>query len=385
MRGWDGTGCTLTDPLATLGPDDPALPRLLFVANPVLGWRTYSRRLIEVLGRRGDLRTVVLWHRPDRLSARVLRHHGGGRPLGIDTILTHRLWLGRGIRRAVRGLAPDLVHFAGHWPAGSIAAMPGAPGFTMALDATRQNTDAERATPAWTARELAREGALCRAARHLFPMSRWAAESLVADQGVAPERITVAPPAVDRAAFRPPEAHAGPPNVVFIGNDFARKGGARLCAWVEGPLAGACHLHIVSADPAARVRGRHITVHGAVPQAELFGRILPQMDLICLPTRLDMSPNVLAEAAAAGLPAVASRIGGIGELVIDGQTGLLAPAGDDDAFVAALRRLLDSADLRARMRAAAQAHAAAHLDAGRVFGAVADRLAALARGEGRER
>lgn len=362
----------------TLGPDDPSLPRLLFVANPMLGWRTYSKRLIAVLGQRSDLRSEVLWHAPDRLSRLFLRHHGGGRPLGIDNILAHRLWLGHSIRACVTQIAPDLVHFAGHWPAGAVATMSAPPAFCAALDTTRQGTDAERAQPVWRARELLREAALCRAAHHLFPMSRWAAESLITDQGVQPDKVTVAPPAVDLASFHPTQRHDGPPNIVFIGNDFARKGGPRLCNWVEGPLAGTCHLHIVSTDPAARVSGRHITVHGGMPQPQLFAQLLPLMDIFCLPTRLDMSPNVLAEAAAAGLPAVASRVGGIGELVIDGQTGFLAAADDDAAFIASLRCLVGSPELRAQMRAAALRHAAAFLDADRVYGAVSDHLAAIA-------
>ncbi len=373
----------MRDALQQIGADDPALAKILFVANPMLGWRTYSRRLIEVLERRRDLRSIVLWHAPDRASRLMLRHHGGGRPLGIDPILAHRFWLGRGIRAGVRQLRPDLVHFAGHWPAGAVAALPGAPAFTMALDTTRPAMDAHLAAqhmrPAWRSAELHREAALCRAARQLFPMSRWAADSLITDQGVPPDRVTVAPPAVDLSAFHPTQPHDGPPNIVFIGNDFARKGGARLCEWVEGPLAGTCHLHLVSTDKAARSGARHVTWHGAMDQRELFGRLLPQMDMICLPTRLDMSPNVLAEAAAAGLPAVSSRLGGIGELVIDGETGFLVPPDDDAGFITALRRLVASADLRARMRRAALDHARAHLDVTRVFGAVAEQLTDIAR------
>lgn len=368
----------MTDAASLLGRDDPTLPTILFVANPVLGWRTYSRRLITVLEQRRDLHSHVLWHAPDRLSRLLLRHHGGGRPLGMDTILAHQLWLGRTIRRDLRRVRPDLVHFAGHWPAGAIMSLPERAPFTLALDATRHGTDAEQPTPVWSARELTREAALCRAAAHLFPMSDWAACSLVADQGVDPARVSIAPPAVDLSLFRPPQAHDGLPNIIFIGNDFARKGGARLCAWVEGPLAGLCHLHIVSSDPAARVTGQHITAHGSVPQDRLFSEILPRMDILCLPSWLDMSPNVLAEAAAAGLPAVASRVGGIGELVRDGQTGFLAAADDDAGFIAALRQLLAAPELRAQMRAQALQHAATRLDARKVFGSVADRLAEIA-------
>ena len=47
------------------------------------------------------------------------------------------------------------------------------------------------------------------------------------------------------------------------------------------------------------------------------------MDLFVLPTTSDMSPFAISEAATAGLPIVSSAIGGIGELVRDGVTGIL--------------------------------------------------------------
>ncbi len=58
---------------------------------------------------------------------------------------------------------------------------------------------------------------------------------------------------------------------------------------------------------------------------------------------------VLLEAMAAARPVVATPVGGTPELVVDGETGLLVPAGDVDALADALRRLLDDPELAARM------------------------------------
>lgn len=71
---------------------------------------------------------------------------------------------------------------------------------------------------------------------------------------------------------------------------------------------------------------------------------------------------VFLEAAAAGIPVAATRHGGIGEAVVDEHTGLLSPEGDTAALAANLRRLLDSAELRATMGAAARARVEREFD-----------------------
>jgi glycosyltransferase involved in cell wall biosynthesis len=67
----------------------------------------------------------------------------------------------------------------------------------------------------------------------------------------------------------------------------------------------------------------------------------------------DPFPLVALEAAAAGKPTIASRIGGLQDSVVDGETGLLVPPGDRPALAAAMRRLIDAPALRKTMGAAA--------------------------------
>ena len=86
--------------------------------------------------------------------------------------------------------------------------------------------------------------------------------------------------------------------------------------------------------------------------AELLGAV----DVLVHPTEMDAFPTVLLEAGAASLPVLATRVGGIPEIVEDGQTGLLIDLPATAESVAdRLERLLEDPDLRARMGVAARA------------------------------
>jgi glycosyltransferase involved in cell wall biosynthesis len=69
---------------------------------------------------------------------------------------------------------------------------------------------------------------------------------------------------------------------------------------------------------------------------------------------LDACPTTVLEAMASGRPAVATTTGGIVDLIVDGENGLLVPPGDEDALAAAMARLLDDDDLRARLASGAR-------------------------------
>lgn len=356
-------------------------PKVLFVANGVLGWSTYARQFEAVATTRTDIDLTVLHRKPGRLTMQFARRHADGpiarhlRP--FDPISLYGGRLGRDIRAVVASVRPDVVHVAAHWPAGALAQLDTP--FTIALDATRAGIGRDLQLPGWTAKEMATEARLCRTAAHLFPMSDWVAGSLLDDYGVEPGKITVQPPSLifDTWPGRAEGANAVP-QVLFVGNDLSRKGAHRLADWVEGPLAGRCHLHVVSTDRSAPPSGPNITFHGRVPHARLLTEMMPKADIFCLPTRLDMSPFVLAEAAAAGLPVVASLLGGIPGLVENGQTGLLVPQDDDKGFVRALERLIADAGLRRRMSDMARSRAREQFDGTRNFNLLIEQLVEIA-------
>lgn len=80
-----------------------------------------------------------------------------------------------------------------------------------------------------------------------------------------------------------------------------------------------------------------------------ISRLLAASDVFVLPTLTEALPTVLAEAMAARLPIVASAVGGIPEMVADGQSGILVPAAQPEALSRACAALLDDADERRRM------------------------------------
>jgi glycosyltransferase involved in cell wall biosynthesis len=84
---------------------------------------------------------------------------------------------------------------------------------------------------------------------------------------------------------------------------------------------------------------------------------LRRMDVFAFPSRLEGSPNAILEAMATGLPIVATRIGGIVDLLEDGRTGLLVPPGDAEALAMALGRILRDASFRACLGSRARTRA----------------------------
>ena len=81
-------------------------------------------------------------------------------------------------------------------------------------------------------------------------------------------------------------------------------------------------------------------------------RLLPHVNVMVLPSHTEGLPVVLLEALAAGVPAVATAVGGVPEVIDDGVQGYLIPRGDVDVLVSRLRRLLGDEKLRRRMGAA---------------------------------
>jgi glycosyltransferase involved in cell wall biosynthesis len=96
---------------------------------------------------------------------------------------------------------------------------------------------------------------------------------------------------------------------------------------------------------------------GAIERQADMARWLAACDLFVSTTQFDNYPGIIQEAMACGVPVVASRVGGVPELVHDGVTGVLCDRRDTDGFAAAIQRLRTDAALRAAMGEAARSFA----------------------------
>ncbi|HEX6701855.1 MAG TPA: glycosyltransferase family 4 protein [Gaiellaceae bacterium] len=229
--------------------------------------------------------------------------------------------------RAVRDA--DLVH--AHWlPAGAVALSLGKP-FVVQV----WGTDVELARRApWLARPLLRK------ARRVLAASSWLAD---AARELGAPSVDVIPSGVDLPAHVAPPAE--PPEVLYAGRLSAEKGVLELVEAADGlPL-------VVAGD--GPLRDRVPSALGMVPHDELE-RLYERAAVVACPSRREGFGVVCAEAMAHGRPVVASAVGGLLDLVVDGETGLLVPPRDPPALRAALERLLGDAALRDRLGAAAR-------------------------------
>ncbi len=94
--------------------------------------------------------------------------------------------------------------------------------------------------------------------------------------------------------------------------------------------------------------------------------LLAQADLFLLPSEQESFGLAALEAMSCGIPVIATRVGGLPEVVVDGENGLLFPVGDVDAMAAGALALLEDDARWARIGGAARRHAVEWFDAARI-------------------
>ena len=169
-------------------------------------------------------------------------------------------------------------------------------------------------------------------------------------------------------------------DILFVGRLVRRKGLEYLLRAVPLCDQVPVHLHVVGdGDRAtewkaeARTLGLNgrVTFHGTVSNEELE-RQYANADVFVLPAIVDERGDteglgvVLVEALGFRTPVVASNVGGIPDVIVDNQTGLLVPEKDPAALAAAIQRLLRQPELAAELSGRGLRHARDYFDWGRI-------------------
>jgi glycosyltransferase involved in cell wall biosynthesis len=276
------------------------------------------------------------------VSPAQFRHFGIAYDSGVMANLRHDPWrwtlvpaflanFARVARRAARDA--DLVH--AHWlPSGAVAAATGKP-FVVQL----WGSDVELARRApRVARWILR-----RARAVVCPSTALAADARRLGAG----EVAVIPSGVDLPAEVGEEAN--PPEVLYAGRLSAEKGVLELVEATQG-------LNLVVAGDGP-LRAQVPQARGFVPPEEL-GRLYARAAVVACPSHREGFGVACLEAMAHGRPVVASSVGGLLDLVVDGETGIHVAPGDVAALRAALERLLGDRELRRRMGEAGRQRAA---------------------------
>ena len=107
-----------------------------------------------------------------------------------------------------------------------------------------------------------------------------------------------------------------------------------------------CEFHFLSYND-VRPLSPNVVVHSNIsPNTDDLRRLYQEADIFLLPSRGDLSPVAILEAMAMELPVISTNVGGIPELISDGETGFIVPPEDEKLLAARLRALVNDASLR---------------------------------------
>lgn len=263
-------------------------------------------------------------------------------------------------RRLLRRLDPDVVHAHYSVTHGTIAVLTGRPTVVTLWGSDLLRGDR---TVGWFGRRVNRF--VLRRARAVTAASRFMAE--VAESVAGDGRpVRPVPFGVDTTAFVPAaSARTGPFTVGFVKRFETRYGaGVLVDAFAEVVervpdarlvLAGGGSRRARLEDRVRRLGlADRVEFPGEVPHTDVPD-LLRRCDVLANPSRSESFGVVLLEAAACGLPVVATRVGGTAETVVDGVSGLLVPVDDPSALAEALVGLASDPERRRAMGEAGRA------------------------------
>lgn len=212
-----------------------------------------------------------------------------------------------------------------------------------------------------------------RLSTHICAVSRSTREFLIAEEHIAPEKISLVHNGIDLERFAPgrtgqseARARLGLPPAGFgiggIGRLTAQKNFQLLLEAAARLSAVRTDFFVVLAgtgplEGVLRERTAELGLSGSVHFIGHLGdttELYPALDLLVMPSLFEGLPMVLLEAMAMKTPVVASAVDGIEEVLRDGEDGVLVPSWDAEAFAARIAELLDDPARRDRLAAAAR-------------------------------
>jgi glycosyltransferase involved in cell wall biosynthesis len=187
---------------------------------------------------------------------------------------------------------------------------------------------------------ITREKEIYHNATLIFTTSNFVSQSLIEDYGCPPEKVVCVYSGInlDRR-FRPSDKQYFAKEILFVGKDWLRKGGPDLIeAFLQVQrMFPDVRLTIVGCRPDVDIPGCEVV--GFVPSEDLW-LYYSRASVFCLPSKVEPSAAVLAEAAAHALAVVSTNVGGTPDRVIHGESGYLITAGRVDELTSALIDLL---------------------------------------------
>ncbi len=210
----------------------------------------------------------------------------------------------------------------------------------------------------------ATRNAALRAAQHVFCPSAYLRD-VALQWGLDPGRVSVLPnpapeipPLPSREELRAElgvdgsslvfAGRLGPQKALGVALDaLTRTPDATLTVAGDGPERAAVESRAAQLGLGSRVR-----FLGSVPRETVL-RLFRAADASVLPSAWENFPHTVVESLAVGCPVIATAVGGVPEVVKDGENGLLVPPNDPAALAAAITRLVSDDELRARLASAA--------------------------------
>ena len=381
-------------PPTTRQPDSPV--RMLFLSHTLLGFRRYHERIVDVCAHDPDVDAVQI-----ELAAPLWQKVvGKGVPrvtwTGWDFQPYRHLLMWRArINKWLLGPLPldrfDVVHIITQGNAPDLTYLKAecarrgwkVPRFVVNIDTTAELEARELGYRRRALRPFIRaEHAIFDEIDLVVCRNRWCSRSVIKDYDVPSDRVLVARNSIKPSAIArydlPPRRPTDPFKLAFVGNNWVRKSGPRLLRMHQEHLANRVQLHVCSGKVTPDHAARNVVWHGAVEHKRLMGEILPRMDALILPTRNDMHPWAVLEAASVGLPVISTRISGIPEMVRDDESGILCAPDDWEGYARAALKLADNPELCERMGRAAREHVTRKYDPDATYQGLVERLKTLA-------